>query len=164
CTMVVGGRTADQYSGQTYFFFAPLLLPFFILGVPIVDTTFAIVRRVGRRAKVSEADKEHLHHRLMRLGHGPRRSALIPWPWTAAPAVSSGRHVVGAAEPRRSRAASGQAGDLLRHRRRAGPRLRAGVHAVPVRPGRPLPRRLAGHRPGAHGGPGGDRPGRHGGP
>ena len=29
------------------------------------------------------ADKEHLHHRLMRLGHGQRRSVLILWTWTA---------------------------------------------------------------------------------
>src|SRR5438552_8262181 len=82
-TLVVGGRTADQFSGQTYFFFAPLIIPFFILGVPILDTAFAIVRRALRRSALSEADKEHLHHRLMRLGHGQRRSVLILWAWTA---------------------------------------------------------------------------------
>ncbi len=81
-TISVGGRTADQFSGQTYFFFAPLVIPFFILGVPFVDTAFAIVRRAVKRAALSEADKEHLHHRLMRLGHGPRRSVLILWAWT----------------------------------------------------------------------------------
>jgi UDP-GlcNAc:undecaprenyl-phosphate GlcNAc-1-phosphate transferase len=32
---------------------------------------------------VSTADREHLHHRLMRLGHGPRRSVAILWLWTA---------------------------------------------------------------------------------
>jgi UDP-GlcNAc:undecaprenyl-phosphate GlcNAc-1-phosphate transferase len=32
---------------------------------------------------VSQADKEHLHHRLMRLGHGQRRSVIILWAWTA---------------------------------------------------------------------------------
>jgi UDP-GlcNAc:undecaprenyl-phosphate GlcNAc-1-phosphate transferase len=82
-TISVGGRTADQFSGQTYFFFAPLVIPFFILGVPFVDTAFAIVRRAVRRVALSEADKEHLHHRLMRLGHGPRRSVLILWTWSA---------------------------------------------------------------------------------
>jgi len=81
-TISVGGRTADQFSGQTYFFFAPLVIPFFILGVPFVDTAFAIVRRAVKRAALSEADKEHLHHRLMRLGHGPRRSVLILWAWS----------------------------------------------------------------------------------
>jgi UDP-GlcNAc:undecaprenyl-phosphate GlcNAc-1-phosphate transferase len=82
-TMVVGGRVADQFSGQTYFFFAPIFIPFFILGVPIFDTLFAIVRRSRKRSGFAVADKEHLHHRLMRLGHGHRRSVVILWAWTA---------------------------------------------------------------------------------
>ncbi|MGH9165504.1 MAG: glycosyltransferase family 4 protein [Acidimicrobiales bacterium] len=82
-TMVVGGRTADQFSGQTYFFFAPIFIPLFVLGVPIIDTVFAVVRRSRPRTSLAEADKEHLHHRLMRLGHGHRRSVLILWAWTA---------------------------------------------------------------------------------
>src|SRR3954449_263222 len=82
-TISVGGRTADQFSGQTYFFFAPLVIPFVILGVPFVDTALAIVRRARRRSSLSQADKEHLHHRLMRQGHGQRRSVLILWAWTA---------------------------------------------------------------------------------
>jgi UDP-GlcNAc:undecaprenyl-phosphate GlcNAc-1-phosphate transferase len=82
-TISVGGRTADQFSGQTYFFFAPLVIPFVILGVPFVDTALAIVRRARRGASLSQADKEHLHHRLMRQGHGQTRSVLILWAWTA---------------------------------------------------------------------------------
>ncbi len=82
-TVSVGGRTADQFSGQTYFFFAPLVIPFVILGVPFVDTALAIVRRARRRTSLSQADKEHLHHRLMRQGHGQRRSVIILWAWTA---------------------------------------------------------------------------------
>ncbi len=82
-TMSVGGRTTEEFSGQAYFFFAPIFIPLVILGVPIFDTLFAIVRRAARRSSVSGADKEHLHHRLMRLGHGHRRSVLILWAWTA---------------------------------------------------------------------------------
>jgi UDP-GlcNAc:undecaprenyl-phosphate/decaprenyl-phosphate GlcNAc-1-phosphate transferase len=84
-TTVVGGRADPNvgFSGQTYFFFAPLFIPLFILGVPILDTLFAIVRRATRRRGVATADKEHLHHRLMRLGHGQRRSVVILWLWTA---------------------------------------------------------------------------------
>ena len=85
-TSVVGGR-ADPYDpgvgGQTYFFLAPLVIPLFILGVPILDTLFAIVRRATRRQGVASADKMHLHHRLMEMGHGQRRSVLILWAWTA---------------------------------------------------------------------------------
>jgi UDP-GlcNAc:undecaprenyl-phosphate GlcNAc-1-phosphate transferase len=82
-TMSVGGSTDAEFSGSSYFFFAPLFIPLVILGVPIIDTAFAIVRRATRRAGVATADKEHLHHRLMRLGHGQRRSVLILWAWTA---------------------------------------------------------------------------------
>ena len=84
-TTVVGGRADPNqpFSGQTYFFFAPLFIPLVILGVPIVDTVFAIIRRATQRSGVTTADKDHLHHRLMRLGHGQRRSVLILWSWTA---------------------------------------------------------------------------------
>jgi UDP-GlcNAc:undecaprenyl-phosphate GlcNAc-1-phosphate transferase len=82
-TIAVGGSTDTAFSGQSFFFFAPLFIPLVILGVPIVDTAFAIVRRATRRSGVATADKEHLHHRLMRLGHGQRRSVLILWAWTA---------------------------------------------------------------------------------
>lgn len=82
-TMVVGGRTDRAYSGNSFFFFAPLLIPLVILGVPVIDTLFAIVRRARSRTGISTADKGHLHHRLMRLGHGHRRSVFILWTWTA---------------------------------------------------------------------------------
>ena len=78
-----GGRTADQFSGQTYFFFAPLVIPLVILGVPMLDIVLAVVRRAARRTSIAVPDKDHLHHRLMRLGHGQRRSVLILWAWTA---------------------------------------------------------------------------------
>lgn len=85
-TSVVGGRAdpgTQAFVGQTFFFLAPLLIPLVILGVPILDTLFAIVRRATRRQALDEADKGHLHHRLMNLGHGQRRSVLILWTWTA---------------------------------------------------------------------------------
>jgi UDP-GlcNAc:undecaprenyl-phosphate GlcNAc-1-phosphate transferase len=82
-TMLVGGGTDTEFSGQTFFFYAPVFIPFFILGVPIVDTIFAIVRRAVRRQSVGLADREHLHYRLERMGHGHRRAVLILWAWTA---------------------------------------------------------------------------------
>jgi UDP-GlcNAc:undecaprenyl-phosphate/decaprenyl-phosphate GlcNAc-1-phosphate transferase len=82
-TIVVGGRTADQFSGQTFFFFAPLVIPFVILGVPMLDIALAVIRRAVRRQSIAVPDKEHLHHRLMRLGHGQRRAVSILWAWTA---------------------------------------------------------------------------------
>jgi UDP-GlcNAc:undecaprenyl-phosphate/decaprenyl-phosphate GlcNAc-1-phosphate transferase len=82
-TISVGGNTNLPFSGQVFFFYAPLIIPIVILGVPIVDTAFSIVRRASKGRGVAVADKEHLHHRLMRLGHGQRRSVLILWAWTA---------------------------------------------------------------------------------
>jgi UDP-GlcNAc:undecaprenyl-phosphate GlcNAc-1-phosphate transferase len=82
-TMTVGGRVVDQFSGQTYFFFAPIVIPFLILGVPLFDAVLAVIRRAARRVSLSSADKDHLHHRLMRMGHGHRRTVLLLWAWTA---------------------------------------------------------------------------------
>lgn len=82
-TLLVAGQTVDTYSGQTFFFYAPLFIPFVILGVPVLDTIFAVLRRAGKRSGLATADKDHLHHRLMGLGHGQRRAVFILWAWTA---------------------------------------------------------------------------------
>jgi len=83
-TVSVGGRTDAPFSGQSFFFFAPLFIPLFILGVPLFDMTFAIVRRIATRGlRVTQADKDHVHHRIMKLGHGHRRAVFILWAWTA---------------------------------------------------------------------------------
>jgi UDP-GlcNAc:undecaprenyl-phosphate GlcNAc-1-phosphate transferase len=82
-TISVVGQSDLDFSGRTFFFFAPVLIPFFILGIPMFDTAFAIIRRAGRRTNPAVADKNHLHHRLMRLGHGQTNSVLILWTWTA---------------------------------------------------------------------------------
>ena len=84
-TSVVGGRADPSgagFVGQTYFFLAPLVIPLLILGVPILDLVYAVIRRASRRQALDVADKGHLHHRLMNLGHGHRRSVLILWAWT----------------------------------------------------------------------------------
>jgi UDP-GlcNAc:undecaprenyl-phosphate GlcNAc-1-phosphate transferase len=82
-TIAIGGSTDAEVRGQTFFFFAPLFLPLVILGVPIIDTAWAIVRRAKGRAGVTIRDTGHLHHRLITLGHGQRRAVLILWTWTA---------------------------------------------------------------------------------
>jgi len=83
-TVSVGGRTDAAYSGQSFFFFAPLVIPLVILGVPLFDMLFAVIRRVATPGlSVTVADKDHLHHRLLRLGHGHWRAVLILWAWTA---------------------------------------------------------------------------------
>jgi UDP-GlcNAc:undecaprenyl-phosphate GlcNAc-1-phosphate transferase len=80
-TMVIGGRTPPA-SGVTFFFFAPLLIPVFILGVPLADAVWAFARRTMSGQGFHTPDKLHVHHRLMRLGHGHRRTVIILWAWT----------------------------------------------------------------------------------
>jgi UDP-GlcNAc:undecaprenyl-phosphate/decaprenyl-phosphate GlcNAc-1-phosphate transferase len=82
-TMVIGGRLPPATSGTTYFFYAPLFLPLFILGVPLIDMAFAVARRTATKTKFHTPDRNHIHHRLLRLGHGHRRSVAILWAWTA---------------------------------------------------------------------------------
>ena len=56
---------------------AALLVPVLILGVPIFDTAFAIVRRALQRRPIFSPDRGHLHHRLLGLGFSQRRAVLI---------------------------------------------------------------------------------------
>lgn len=53
------------------------IVPLLILGVPLADTFFSIVRRVISRQPISVADKGHLHHRLLQMGFGHRTTVLI---------------------------------------------------------------------------------------
>jgi UDP-GlcNAc:undecaprenyl-phosphate GlcNAc-1-phosphate transferase len=82
-TIAVGGQSDDSFTGQSWFFFAPIVIPVLILAVPIGDMIFAILRRTTRRTGFATADKDHLHHRLLRLGHGHRQTVVILWLWTA---------------------------------------------------------------------------------
>ncbi|MGN0693811.1 MAG: glycosyltransferase family 4 protein [Lentihominibacter sp.] len=52
-------------------------IPAIVLGLPIFDTIMAIIRRVIRRQSIGTADKEHLHHRIMKAGFGQRRAVLL---------------------------------------------------------------------------------------
>ncbi len=55
----------------------PLLLPLAALAIPLLDLVLAIVRRTARGRSPMAPDKEHLHHRLLALGHSPRMAASI---------------------------------------------------------------------------------------
>ena len=54
-------------------FFVPVL----ILGIPILDTLFAIIRRMLKRQPIFAADKEHLHHQLLGMNFSHRTTVLI---------------------------------------------------------------------------------------
>lgn len=56
---------------------ATLILPLLILGVPIFDTAFAIVRRLWNRRPIFSPDRGHLHHRLLSAGLSHRNAVIM---------------------------------------------------------------------------------------
>lgn len=63
--------------------FVSLLVPILAAGVPIMDTAFAILRRLRAHKPIDAADKGHIHHKLLDSGFNQRRTVLIMWGWTA---------------------------------------------------------------------------------
>lgn len=87
-TTVVGVGSATSLEGapptaQVFLAYFPLLIPVMVLLIPFLDTLLAIVRRARRRRSVFHADKEHIHHRLMDLGHGHRQAVIVMYVWSA---------------------------------------------------------------------------------
>jgi UDP-GlcNAc:undecaprenyl-phosphate GlcNAc-1-phosphate transferase len=58
-----------------------LFFPLLVLAVPIVDTTFVVMRRLKHGEPVFEGDQAHLHHRFLRRGFSQRRAAFTIWAW-----------------------------------------------------------------------------------
>lgn len=63
--------------------FMPLLLPLTITALPVADLALAIVRRTWRGQSPFAADRGHLHHRLLEIGHSHSRAVLIMYFWSA---------------------------------------------------------------------------------
>ena len=59
-----------------------LALPLILLAVPFLDTTFVVLKRLKYRRPVYEADQEHFHHRMARIGFSVRRTVLFFYGWT----------------------------------------------------------------------------------
>ncbi|MCJ7652666.1 MAG: undecaprenyl/decaprenyl-phosphate alpha-N-acetylglucosaminyl 1-phosphate transferase, partial [Actinobacteria bacterium] len=62
---------------------AALFIPLLALAVPILDTGMAILRRLFKGKPIMHADKEHIHHRLLNMGHSQRQAVLLLYFWTA---------------------------------------------------------------------------------
>ncbi|MFD5690531.1 MraY family glycosyltransferase [Streptomyces rubiginosohelvolus] len=63
--------------------FIPLLLPLTIIAIPAADLILAIVRRTWNGQSPFAADRGHLHHRLLEIGHSHSRAVLIMYFWSA---------------------------------------------------------------------------------
>ena len=61
----------------------PVLLPISLLIVPLADLCLAVVRRTRAGRSPMAPDKQHLHHRLLEIGHSQRRAVFIMWLWAA---------------------------------------------------------------------------------
>lgn len=68
---------------RVFLAYFPLMIPLMVLAIPILDAILAIIRRARRRRSIFHADKEHLHHRLMDLGHGHRQAVIVMYVWSA---------------------------------------------------------------------------------
>ncbi|MGW6022749.1 MraY family glycosyltransferase [Streptomyces sp. NPDC055099] len=63
--------------------FIPLLMPLTIIAIPFADLVLAIVRRTWNGKSPFAADRGHLHHRLLEIGHSHSRAVLIMYFWSA---------------------------------------------------------------------------------
>jgi UDP-GlcNAc:undecaprenyl-phosphate/decaprenyl-phosphate GlcNAc-1-phosphate transferase len=63
--------------------FLPLLVPAAIFVIPYADLMFAIIRRTRAGKPLMAADRQHLHHRLLNIGHSYRQSVFIMYLWAA---------------------------------------------------------------------------------
>jgi UDP-GlcNAc:undecaprenyl-phosphate GlcNAc-1-phosphate transferase len=61
----------------------PLLMPAAIFVIPYADLMFAIIRRTRAGKPIMVADRQHLHHRLLNIGHSYRQSVLLMYLWAA---------------------------------------------------------------------------------
>ncbi len=62
--------------------FIPILLPFAVLVIPLLDFGLAVVRRLRAGKSPFSADRKHLHHRLLDMGHSHPHAVLIFYAWT----------------------------------------------------------------------------------
>lgn len=63
--------------------FLPIVLPIAVLLLPLADLLLAVVRRVRAGQSPFQADRRHLHHRLLDLGHTHARAVLVMYLWAA---------------------------------------------------------------------------------
>jgi UDP-GlcNAc:undecaprenyl-phosphate GlcNAc-1-phosphate transferase len=72
---------SSESTGPT---FLPLLLPFAVLAIPLVDFGSAVIRRVRAGRSPFAPDNDHLHHKLFKAGNSKFRTVIILYLWTAA--------------------------------------------------------------------------------
>jgi UDP-GlcNAc:undecaprenyl-phosphate GlcNAc-1-phosphate transferase len=79
----VGRNPYPPTGGDLAAFAIPVAVPLFVLAIPFLDVTLAVLRRIRTHRRLSAPDKEHLHHQLMDVGHGQRQAVLLLYLWSA---------------------------------------------------------------------------------
>ena len=77
------GKVASPSGAETIALLSPLLVVAAVLFVPLLDLLMAVVRRTRKGLSPFHADKMHLHHRLLEIGHSQRRAVLLIYLWAA---------------------------------------------------------------------------------
>ncbi len=85
----VGRNPVPPPRGEVAVIALPVLVPLLVLGIPLLDVVLAIVRRTRKGIGIAHADKEHIHHRLMDIGHGHRQAVMLMYLWSALVAGSA---------------------------------------------------------------------------
>jgi UDP-GlcNAc:undecaprenyl-phosphate GlcNAc-1-phosphate transferase len=83
-TITVTGQVEPSMLTGADFFgqFLPILLPIGVMIIPLLDFGMAVIRRVGAGKSPFHADRMHLHHRLLAIGHSKARAVIIMYVWT----------------------------------------------------------------------------------
>jgi len=91
CTITLSGQfDPSALEGGTLLpALLPILLPVAVLAVPLIDVVLAVVRRTRRGRSPFAPDKQHLHHRLLEIGHSQRRAVVLMYAWTAVVAATA---------------------------------------------------------------------------
>jgi len=74
-------------AGDLFPAFIPVILPFAVLVIPLLDFTLAVIRRLRAGKSPFSADRGHLHHRLLDMGHTHLHAVLILYAWTGVASV-----------------------------------------------------------------------------
>jgi UDP-GlcNAc:undecaprenyl-phosphate GlcNAc-1-phosphate transferase len=77
------GKVQSLDGAETIALLSPLLVVAAVLFVPVLDLLMAVVRRTRKGLSPFHADKMHLHHRLLEIGHSQRRAVLLIYLWAA---------------------------------------------------------------------------------
>ena len=87
--LVTGQVDPESWRGGTQLLpaFIPILLPAAVLILPLLDFALAVIRRLLAGKSPFTADRKHLHHRLMDMGHSHLQSVLVFYTWTSVVAV-----------------------------------------------------------------------------